>query len=168
MIAPADIRTHDLWVTSPALYQLSYVPLLCLWLLVPASFFYLHVSVWGCKNGPIRACLCVSVSVSVCESYVVHHLMGTTGLHCAPPTSVVHQQAVLCIMVRNWCLYLWEMGVTPNRGCTRARTYNYIQITYVSIFEPTCAICTVGSYASLSVCLSVLCSLDLTKNQTRK
>ncbi len=35
--------------------------------------------------------------------------------------------------------------------------------TMCYIFEPTCATCTVGSYASLSVCLSVVCSLDLTK-----
>ncbi len=28
----------------------------------------------------------------------------------------------------------------------------------LSVFEPTCALCTVGSYASLSVCLSVCLS----------
>ena len=33
-----------------------------------------------------------------------------------------------------------------------------------SIFEPTCAFCTVGSYAPLAVCLSI--RMDLTKNQT--
>ena len=37
-----------------------------------------------------------------------------------------------------------------------------MSLTHVMVFEPTCANCTVGSYASLSVCsLSVVC-LDLT------
>ena len=47
-----------------------------------------RVSGRGYKNGA------VCVSVWVCESYVVHHLVGR-GLHCAPPGCVVHHRAAL-------------------------------------------------------------------------
>ena len=40
----------------------------------------------------------VGLSVWVCGSYVVHHLVST-GLHCAPLTYIVHHQAALCTMV---------------------------------------------------------------------
>ncbi len=43
-------------------------------------------------------------------------------------------------------------GNLPKNGCT------------LPFIEPTCAYCTVGSYAPLSVCcLSVVCTLDLTE-----
>ena len=45
-------------------------------------------------------CLALSIcpSVQVCETYVVHHLVGTR-LHCAPLTCVVHHR-MLCAL---WC-----------------------------------------------------------------
>ena len=51
----------------------------------------------------------VRVGAEVCESFVVHHLMGT-GLCCAPLTCVVHQRAV----VHKGDLCPWEVGVIPN------------------------------------------------------
>ena len=42
--------------------------------------------------------LYVCLSALVCETYVVHHLVGT-GLRCAPPTCIVHHRPALCIMV---------------------------------------------------------------------
>ena len=47
----------------------------------------------GYRNGPFYMSVCVSLWV--CESYVVHHLMGT-GLHCTPLACVVHHWAALC------------------------------------------------------------------------
>ncbi len=49
-------------------------------------FFPSCVSGGGNRIGPV--CL----SVWVCETYVVHHFLGT-GLHCAPPICVVHHGA---------------------------------------------------------------------------
>ncbi len=53
-------------------------------------------------------CLCVWV----CESYVVHHLVST-GLHCAPPTCVMHHQHV-SYMCAPWCTRGPFVGVGPN------------------------------------------------------
>ena len=44
-----------------------------------------------------------SMCVWVCETFVVHHLNGT-GLHCAPPTCIVHHRPALCtVCCTPWC-----------------------------------------------------------------
>ena len=46
----------------------------------------------------IRLLASVHLSVWVCETYVVHHVMGT-GLCCAPPTCIVHLPAMQLIKI---------------------------------------------------------------------
>ncbi len=46
----------------------------------------------------------VYVCVGVCETYIVHHFMGT-GLCCAPVTCIVHHQPALCTVVHKGYLY---------------------------------------------------------------
>ena len=51
-------------------------------------------------------CPPVGLSIRVCETYVVHHFVST-GLCCAPLTSVVHHRAALCTWNGNKG-YAWE------------------------------------------------------------
>ena len=64
------------------------------------------------KNSP------VCVSVWVCWTYVVHHIVGK-GLHCAPPTCIVHHQP--CIV------HHWPMLCTMvhTLSCLNHMTYDY-------------------------------------------
>ena len=71
-------------------------------------------------------CLSVCLSVQVCESYIVHHLVGTKP-RCAPSTCIVHHRATLCTMMHKWVceryvvhhlvgtgLHHGAQGVAPN------------------------------------------------------
>ena len=79
--------------------------------------------------GVIESVLFVCLCIWVCETYVVHHFVGT-GLCCAPPTCIVHhwpafslldrllkyhfqaavQETALCTMVHKRDLRPWEVG----------------------------------------------------------
>ena len=56
--------------------------------------------------------LTVFVTIWVCETGVVHHLVST-GLHCAPSTCVVHHQPALCTMVHKGGAYVREKWESP-------------------------------------------------------
>ncbi len=75
------------------------------------------------------------LSVWVCESYVVHHLVGT-GLYCAPPTCVVHHRAALCTMVHKGDLCSWEetlyREVAPPIWCTSTDVCKSIAILWLT------------------------------------
>ncbi len=60
----------------------------------------------------VRNCLSLCLSVGVCESYIVHHLVST-GIRCELPGCVVHHQAALCTMVHKGDLCPLEEGVAP-------------------------------------------------------
>ena len=68
---------------------------------------------------------------------------------------------VTCLPVRHCKLPVCKLYVCKSLA-------GVLTSTSSCIFEPTCAFCTVGSYAPLSVCPSVRPSvcMDLTKNQT--
>ncbi len=55
----------------------------------------------------------IHLSVCVCESYVVHHLVST-GLCCAPSACVVHHQPLVCTMVQKGDLCLSDEVVAPD------------------------------------------------------
>ncbi len=61
-----------------------------------------------------------------------------------------HQRCVFKIIFHN---FFQNLFVNP-----------FYPLFFPGVFEPTCAFCMMGSYASLSVCLSVC--MNLTKNQT--
>ena len=92
--------------THPIYWAVSSLPIPCTSkaLLPPASAVEVR----------IRAVfLCVCISVWVCETYVVHHLVSA-GLSCASSNCVVHHQPVLCTMVHKGDLCLSELGLTSH------------------------------------------------------
>ncbi len=65
-------------------------------------FTFLSTPVQFAQWAPMHHFLSVYLSVWVCETYIVHHLV-CTGLRCAPSTCIVHNQIKVHNVVLYWC-----------------------------------------------------------------
>ena len=150
-----------------------------------------QIELWNKKNlsktvrfGQLSAAHPVgTLTLSNSSSGMVHrtlarqqeHLWGTYRIYkimkrpkCSCTSHVGHvlvfsPQNSLCDVLMD---HSWSSMFFKKRNLSQRGGSYFCHLRATLIFEPTCATRTVGSYASLSVCLSVC--LDLTKNQTGK